>query len=172
MDIHCLTAYISLGGNMGGEAERFEEALRRIATWPDVRVAQKSGLYRTEPQGDADQPWFTNQVAALVCGPAVTAGGLMQALLRLETDLGRVRDGNRRFGPRAIDLDLLLFGDMVIEEEGVQVPHPRMEQRAFVLVPLLEIAPLLRFPDGNTLTECLAGLRYTLENDAIFQETP
>lgn len=172
MNVNSVTAYISLGGNTGGEAKRFGEALRHIDAWPDMRVTAKSGLYRTEPQGDADQPWFTNQAAALVCGPGVAAGPLLQSMLRLETELGRVRDADRRFGPRVIDLDLLLFGDMIIEEEGVHVPHPRIAQRAFVLVPLLEIAPpSLRLPGGDTLVECLARLRYRLEDRVIFQES-
>ena len=164
-----ITAYISLGGNMGGEAERFAEALARMDAWPGIRVAARSGLYRTEPQGDPDQPWFVNQVAALSCTPDVTPGGLLARMLRLETEFGRVRDEARRFGPRTPDLDLLLFGDKTHSEEGVEVPHPRMTQRAFVLVPLCEIAPALWLPGGDALAEYLGRLPHTVTGDAIYQ---
>lgn len=163
-------AYISLGGNMGGEPDRFAEALRRMDSWPGIRVSARSSLYRTEPQGDPDQPWFTNQVAALECGPALTPAGLLKSMLGLETELGRVRDPARRFGPRTIDLDLLVFGDIVCTEEGVSLPHPRMAGRAFVLVPLLEIAPALEVPGIGGVAECLARLSYTLEDDTLYQE--
>ena len=166
-----ITAYISLGGNLGGEAGLFGRALDRMDTWPGVRVTARSGLYQTEPQGDADQPWFTNQVAALSCAlGVVTPASLLHAMLRLEKELGRTRDADRRFAPRTLDLDLLLFGDIILQEEGVCVPHPRMTKRAFVLVPLLEIAPTLRIPEDGAASEHLARLRYRLDDHTIFQE--
>lgn len=165
-----ISAYISLGGNMGGEAERFDHALARIDAWPGIRVAARSSLYRTEPQGDADQSWFTNQVAMLECVPAVLPETLLRELLRLEADFGRVRDGVRRFGPRPLDLDILLFGDHVFRTETLKVPHPRMLRRAFVLVPLLEIAPDLRLPDGTAAADGLARLRYIVDGKDIYQK--
>ena len=166
-----VTAYISLGGNLGGEAERFGTALERMARWPGVAVTATSSLYTTQPQGDADQPWFVNQAAALACDSRrVMPANFLAAMLRLETELGRTRDANRRFGPRAIDLDLLLFGDIVCAEEGLCLPHPRMAERAFVLVPLLEIAPSLKFPGGTSLAASLGNLRYSVSNHIIFQE--
>ncbi len=163
-------AYISLGGNRGGEAELFRLALGRMGEWPGVSVLAASGLYRTEPQGDADQAWFLNQAASLACEPGITAEMFLDALLQLESALGRVRDGARRFGPRIIDLDLLLFGDIVSSGERVCLPHPRMAERAFVLVPLLEIAPSLCLPGGGPLTACLEKLHYRVEERTIFQE--
>lgn len=163
-------AYISLGGNQGGEAGRFSQALARMGEWPGVSVLAVSGMYRTEPQGDADQPWFMNQAASLACEPGITATTLLERMLQLEHELGRVRDVSRRFGPRAIDLDLLLFGDIVCTEERVSLPHPRMAERAFVLVPLLEIAPSLCLPGGEPLATCLEKLHYTVVDRTIFQE--
>lgn len=163
-------AYISLGGNQGGEAGRFGRALARMGEWPGVSVLAVSGMYRTEPQGYADQPWFMNQAASLACDSGITAATFLDRMLQLEHELGRIRNGARRFGPRAIDLDLLLFGDIVCMEERVCVPHPRMAERAFVLVPLLEIAPSLCFPSGESVAACLEKLHYTVVERTIFQE--
>ena len=129
-----------------------------------------SSLYRTEPQGRRDQPWFLNQVLRLDCDEAVAAEHLLDAILAKELEMGRVRDAADRFGPRVIDMDLLLFGNE--EREGdphLILPHPRMTERAFVLVPLLEIAPALVLPDGRNLAEILEKLDYRLEGSAIFQ---
>lgn len=162
------TAYISLGGNMGGEKSLFEETLRQITSWKGVRVGKTSSLYRTEPQGDAAQNWFHNQVAELLCENS-SPESLLTALLTLETALGRARDPARRFGPRCIDLDLLLFGCIVSESAVLTVPHPRMTERAFVLVPLLEIAPEIALPDGTKLRSYLEKLDYRVDGDAIYQ---
>lgn len=163
-------AYISLGGNQGGETERFALALKRMGEWPGVSVLAVSSLYRTQPQGDADQPWFMNQAASLACDSGITAEMFLDALLRLEENLGRVRDAARRFGPRIIDLDLLLFGDIVWSGDQLCVPHPRMTERAFVLAPLLEISPSLCLPGGGPLAVCLEKLRYRIVERTIFQE--
>ncbi len=165
------TAYISLGGNMGNEAARFAEALALLEAVPGVTAINVSGLYRTEPQGDPGQPWFYNQVAAIRCR-GMTAAVFLRLLLDVETKLGRTRDPGRRYGPRIIDLDLLLFGDIVCIEENVLVPHPRLTERAFVLVPLLEIAPSLRFPDGTSPAEWLEKLSYTISGNIIRQDQP
>lgn len=163
------TAYISLGGNMGGEEALFAEALNHIASWNGVRVTKASSLYRTEPQGDADQSWFQNQVAELAC-ENISPSALLTSLQELETALGRERDPARRFGPRRIDLDLLLFGCIVSQEERVILPHPRMTIRAFVLVPLLEIAPQAVLPDGERLCSYLKKLDYQVVGNAIYQK--
>lgn len=170
MENKTTTAYISLGGNMGGEAERFDAALDRMNSWPGIRVVARSGLYRTEPQGDPDQPWFTNQVSALHCTSGITPEKLLRNMLQLETEFGRIRDESRRFGPRTLDLDLLLFGDQIYTGDGLQVPHPRMAQRAFVLVPLCEIAPDLRLPGGDLATAALGRLQYTIFGKDIYQK--
>ena len=163
------TAYISLGGNLGNEAERFSQALAAMDVWQGVHVSAVSRLYRTEPQGDTDQPWFSNQVAALDCDARITPENLLASLLQLEQKLGRNRDPSRRFGPRAIDLDLLLFGDTVCTDKRLYLPHPRMRERAFVLIPLAEIAPLLHFPDGESIVACLQKIRHHVEYQNIFQ---
>ncbi|MCC8194690.1 MAG: 2-amino-4-hydroxy-6-hydroxymethyldihydropteridine diphosphokinase [Deltaproteobacteria bacterium] len=163
-------AYISLGGNLGDEAARFARALDMLEALPGIRLRAVSRLYRTEPQGDANQPWFSNQVAALTCAPEIIPAGLLRSMLAIEEQLGRVRDPHRRFGPRAIDLDLLLFGDMVCAEEKVHLPHPRMNERAFVLVPLLDIAPSLTLPDGTPVRSSLEKLRFRVAKNTIFQE--
>jgi 2-amino-4-hydroxy-6-hydroxymethyldihydropteridine pyrophosphokinase len=165
-----ITAYISLGGNQGNEAERFAQALETITNWQGIHVSAVSRLYRTEPQGDADQPWFSNQVVSLDCSPEITPDGLLASMLCLEQQLGRNRDPGHRFGPRAIDLDLLLFGNLVRKEEGLCLPHPRMRERAFVLVPLFEIAPSLRFPDGEAVVDCLKKIQYSAMGSDIFQK--
>ncbi|CAK7013390.1 MAG: 2-amino-4-hydroxy-6-hydroxymethyldihydropteridinepyrophosphokinase [Desulfovibrio sp.] len=162
------TAYISLGGNMGGEEALFAEALYHINAWEGVRVAKTSAIYRTEPQGDSNQPWFHNQVAELSCedlSPAM----LLHMLLNLETTLGRERDPSRRYGPRRIDLDLLLYGCIVCASGRLTVPHPRMTTRAFVLVPLLEIAPEAALPDGTRLAAALDSLEYHVATGVIHQ---
>lgn len=163
------TAYISLGGNMGGEEALFARALEKIGSWPGVAVLAASRVYRTEPQGDPGQPWFRNQVAALSCAARMEPRDLLARLLALETDLGRERDPERRFGPRRIDLDLLLMDDIVKNDPFVTLPHPRMKERAFVLVPLLEIAPGLVFPNGQKAAEILTGMAHRIDGDSIHQ---
>lgn len=165
-----ITAYVSLGGNMGGEAALFTRALERMDAWPGVTLLAVSGLYRTQPQGDAAQPWFMNQAASFVCGPDVSPEDFLRDMLFLEKELGRSRDPGRHFGPRRIDLDLLLFGDIVKRGARLILPHPRMAERAFVLIPLRKIAPPdLVIPGRGSISTCLARLKYTLENDTIYQ---
>lgn len=164
------TAYISLGGNMGNEAALFGRAITCIGAWPGVSRKGASALYRTEPQGDTTQPWFCNQVASFACDASVTPQWFLDSLLALETELGRTRDPQRRFGPRAIDLDLLLFGNIVCTEDRLCLPHPRMTGRAFVLVPLADIAPDLVFPGGETVRDHLGRLDYTVNDRDIFQK--
>jgi 2-amino-4-hydroxy-6-hydroxymethyldihydropteridine diphosphokinase len=164
-------AYISLGGNLGREKERFADALALLDSMPGIRVRACSGIYITEPQGVREQPWFHNQAASLDCfslGPKE----LLRELHRIENVFGRTRDARTsRFGPRVLDLDLLLFTDTVWTEEGCIVPHPRMAERAFVLLPLLELTPALRMPDGRRLSDILTTLPYRLQGNCILQES-
>lgn len=168
-NMNARAAYISLGGNMGGEKALFARALGEIGSWPGVAVIAVSRVYLTEPQGDPDQPWFRNQVAALSCAARMGPHDLLARLLALETDLGREREPARRFGPRRIDLDLLLLDGIVSTDSFVTLPHPRMKERAFVLAPLLEIAPGLVFPGGERVAEVLAGLAHRIDGDVIHQ---
>jgi len=130
-------AYIGLGGNLGDPAAAMAAALQALDAQGGLVVVAVSSLYRTPPWGVTDQPDFLNAVAAL--DTRLSARELLQACLDTERALKRVRDV--RWGPRTIDLDILLYGDEWIDEEGLQVPHPRMTERAFVMAPLAEIAP-------------------------------
>jgi 2-amino-4-hydroxy-6-hydroxymethyldihydropteridine diphosphokinase len=130
-------AFLGLGGNQGDPAARLAEALRRLDRIPGIRVTAVSSAYATAPVGPQDQPEFLNAVAAVrtTLGP----GALLAACLRVEAALGRVRA--ERWGPRTIDIDLLIYGDTSCTEPGLTLPHPRLTERAFVLQPLAELAP-------------------------------
>lgn len=145
-----------------------------------ARLDAVSSIYWTEPQGYKEQPWFANQVARLACSPILSAQALLRELLNIERELGRERKSpganeanaaNRaaRFGPRVIDLDLLLFGDQTLRTESLTIPHPRMRERAFVLVPLRELAPDLVFPDKKSLDAVLEKVSFCVESDKIQQ---
>lgn len=140
--------YIGLGSNLKQPARQIAAAVARLSAWPGVSDLRCSRLYRTAPWGDEAQPDFVNAVVA--CRYAGSAPSLLSALLCVEREAGRVRDG-RRWGPRVLDLDVLVFGDAVIDTPTLSVPHPRLRERAFVLLPLLELAPDLRWPDGESL---------------------
>ena len=129
--------YLSLGGNLGDPARSMGEALRILDAEPSTRVAAVSSLYRTPPWGKTDQPDFLNAAAELHTD--LSPRELLELCLAAERKLKRVR--NERWGPRLVDLDILSFGDRTLHEPGLEIPHPRMLERAFVLVPLAEIAP-------------------------------
>ena len=131
-----VTAYIALGANLGDPIRTVREALIRIGELPDTALTRQSSLYRSAPV-DSAGPDYINAVAEIQT--RLSAPELLLRLQRLEADAGRERP--YRNAPRTLDLDLLLFGDARIDSAALQVPHPRMQQRAFVLVPLAEIAP-------------------------------
>ncbi|EFL53161.1 2-amino-4-hydroxy-6-hydroxymethyldihydropteridine pyrophosphokinase [Solidesulfovibrio fructosivorans JJ]] len=145
-----------------------EKARERLAALPGACLAAASPVYETEPWGDADQPFFLNQVVALTLAADWTAERLLTALLDIETTLGRVR-GERRYGPRTLDLDLLLFGQAAIDAPDLFVPHPRLRQRAFVLVPLADIAPEAIIPDGEggNVAAALAKIPFKIVGNTI-----
>jgi 2-amino-4-hydroxy-6-hydroxymethyldihydropteridine diphosphokinase len=150
-----MKAYIGLGSNLGDRESSIRQALDQLARTPETTVVRASSLYDTEPMGVADQPNFLNAVAQLET--QLSPRQLLWNLMLIERRLGRVR--TQRWGPRTIDLDLLLFGDEVLEEEGLQVPHPEMTRRSFVLVPLVEIEPLLAHPvNGESMLSLLQQL--------------
>ena len=134
-----VAAALGLGGNLGDVAAAFVEALVRLGSAPGVNLTALSSVYRTPPWGKLDQPDFLN-LAALI-ETTLPARALLALCLEIERALGRER--HERWGPRLIDIDILTYGDATIDEPELKVPHPRLAERAFVLVPLAEIAPRL-----------------------------
>ena len=150
-----MKAFIGLGSNLGEREAQIRMALDDLARLPATRLIRASSLYDSEPVGDVEQPNFLNAVAELET--ELTARQLLWNLLLIERRLGRQR--TQRWGPRTIDLDLLLYGSLVVEEEDLQVPHPELVRRSFVLVPLVELDPLLVHPGtGETLLSHLSRL--------------
>lgn len=131
------TAYLGLGGNIGDVIQSINNALQLIDKNQKICLLKASNVYKTPPWGVTDQEWFYNACASVET--SLTARELLEACLNTEQSLKRVRDV--RWGPRTIDLDILLFGDEVISEDNLQIPHPRMLERAFVLKPLADIKP-------------------------------
>jgi 2-amino-4-hydroxy-6-hydroxymethyldihydropteridine diphosphokinase len=148
--------FLGLGANLGNPGAQFRVALRQLEVQHAVRVVKQSLLYRTPPWGDAEQPEFTNAAVELETGLSPVA--LVQALHALERLAGRDRRDERRWGPRVLDLDLLLYRDEVWQRPDCLVPHPRLHERAFVLVPLAEIAADAGIPGRGTVRDCLAAL--------------
>ena len=161
-------AFIGLGSNLGEPVRNLSEAAKRLGALEGVRVARASRIYRTEPQELRDQPWFANMVVAVdLKEDAWTPEGLLDEVKRIEVEAGR-RQGVR-FGPRMLDIDILAWERERIETERLRIPHPRMRQRAFVLVPLREIAPDFVFPDGELLTKVLQTLDFDMRDGMIRQ---
>jgi 2-amino-4-hydroxy-6-hydroxymethyldihydropteridine diphosphokinase len=144
-----IDAYIGLGGNMGDSLDYMRRALDAIDALPDTRVAGVSRVYRSEPWGVAHQPDFANAVA--VIHTSLYADQLLALLKDIESDLGR--KPTERFGPRPIDLDILLLGDEEWDSDELTIPHPRMGEREFVMRPLLELDPDVRYPNGDPITD-------------------
>jgi 2-amino-4-hydroxy-6-hydroxymethyldihydropteridine diphosphokinase len=147
-------AYVAFGANLGERERTLLAAVEALRAEPGIEVAEISGLIETEPVGMLDQPRFVNGVVAL--DTELTAGRLLEVLLDVERRFGRTREGVPAQGPRTVDLDLLLYGDEQIDEPGLQVPHPRMHERAFVLGPLAEIAPGLEIPGHGPIQDVIA----------------
>ena len=150
-----MKAFIGLGSNLGDREASLRQALEHLAQAPETVVVRASSLYDTEPVGVEDQPHFLNAVAQLET--QLTPRQLLWNLMLIERRLGRVR--SQRWGPRTIDLDLLLYEDAIIEDDDFQVPHPELSKRSFVLVPLVELEPLLVHPvTGETMLALLQRL--------------
>ncbi len=149
-----MRAYVGLGSNLGDRAAYLLLGLSALSRLPKTHLLRLSPVYETDPVGPP-QPPYLNMVAELET--ELSPKGLLAEMLRIEKALGRER--RERWGPRTLDLDLLLYGDLVLEEEGLSVPHPRLHQRAFVLVPLLDLLPEGRHPLlGQSFAELLASL--------------
>lgn len=139
--------YLSLGSNVGQREENLERALLQLED-ERIHILKRSSIYETEPQDVTEQPWFLN--LTVECETRLFPIQLLGVVQKIERDLGRARGaGSVRRGPRTIDIDILLFGNVRMETPGLTIPHPRMLDRRFVLEPLLEIGPDLRDPRTN-----------------------
>ena len=151
-----VTAYVGLGSNLGEPERQIEQALELLAAEEGIELRAVSTLRWTDPVGYRDQPRFLNGAAEVET--SLGARELLQRLLAIERRLGRERGERPRFGPRTIDLDLLVYGDSVVDEPGLTVPHPRLAERRFALEPLAEMAPELEVPGAGPVQALLAGV--------------
>jgi 2-amino-4-hydroxy-6-hydroxymethyldihydropteridine diphosphokinase len=149
-----IRAYIGLGSNLADRERTIERAVRLLGAEPGIEVVSVSSLRETEPWGRVAQPAFFN--GAVAVETTLEPRALLRVLLDVERRLGRVRD--ERWGPRTIDLDLLLYGDVVLDEPGLTVPHPLLHERAFALEPLQELDPELAVPGRGSVADLLAAL--------------
>ena len=144
-----IRAYIGLGSNLNRPAKQIERAFELLAELPDTELVSRSSLYRSEPMGDIEQPDFVNAVAKIAT--SLDAFALLANLQQIEDRQGRIR--GERWGPRVLDLDLLVYGDEQIQSESLIVPHPGIGQRNFVLLPLREVEPDLTIPGLARISE-------------------
>ncbi|WP_052101567.1 2-amino-4-hydroxy-6-hydroxymethyldihydropteridine diphosphokinase [Novilysobacter arseniciresistens] len=152
-----VVAFVGLGSNLGDSAGLLRDALRSLDGLPGTSVDACSGFYRTPAWGNTEQPDFINAVAML--RTALDPHVLLAAMLDIERLAGRERgDPADRWGPRTLDLDLLLYGDATIDAPGLRVPHPHLHERAFALVPLAEIAPDAPIPGHGRVRDALAAM--------------
>ena len=147
-------AYVGLGANIGPREVTLLRAVDLLAEADEVEVLAVSQLRETDPLGMVDQPRFLNGAARI--DTSLSPRALLELLLRIEQSLGRVRE--ERWGPRTVDLDLLVYGDLIVDEPGLRVPHPRLHERRFALEPLAELDPELVVPGLGSLSAALAAL--------------
>ncbi|MBI5826993.1 MAG: 2-amino-4-hydroxy-6-hydroxymethyldihydropteridine diphosphokinase [Deltaproteobacteria bacterium] len=158
--MHVQKVFIAIGSNLGHRAANCARAIELIGRLKDTEVVGKSSLYETEPWGVTGQPGFIN--AAVEVRTSLEPEELLRALKSIEAGMGRKETG--RWGPRTIDLDIIFYGDMVVEKEGLTIPHPRLQERAFVLVPLNEIAPDFMHP---VLKKTVSELTARTDTDGV-----
>jgi 2-amino-4-hydroxy-6-hydroxymethyldihydropteridine diphosphokinase len=151
-----MQTYVGLGSNLGDREQYLRRAIELLAAEPEIDVLAVSSVRETEPVDFVDQPRFLNAAARIET--TLSPRALLERLLSVELALGRSRDG-RRFGPRTIDLDLLLYGDEIVNEPGLTVPHPRLPERRFALEPLHELDPDLYVPGRGPVLDLLAALQ-------------
>jgi 2-amino-4-hydroxy-6-hydroxymethyldihydropteridine diphosphokinase len=147
-------AYVGLGANLGDREATMHRAVELLAG-DGVEVVGVSAFRETEPVGYTDQPRFLN--AAVALETELSPRELLDRMLAVERSLGRMREG-ARYGPRTIDLDLLLYGEQIVDEPGLRVPHPRLAERRFALEPLADLDPALAIPGAGPVSALLAGL--------------
>jgi len=150
-----MRVYLALGSNLADPLHQVQSALDALAAIPQSRLVACSSLYRTPPYGPADQPDYLN--AAVALDTELSPEALLDHTQRIELEQGRVRK-DHRWGPRTLDLDIMLFGDLTLATTRLTVPHYDMHNRAFMLLPLREIAPDLCLPDGTRIADLLAPL--------------
>lgn len=152
------SVYIGLGSNvasnMGNSQETLKHAVERLTQHQNIRLKAMSSLYRSQPMGPKDQPDFINAVCHI--NTSLEPEALLDVCQDIETHFGRTRKGER-WGPRSLDLDILLYGSQRVQTERLTIPHVGIEQREFVLVPLFELAPQLVMPDGNPIAKWVAS---------------
>ena len=151
-----VTAFVGIGSNLGEPERQIAAALEQLAAEEGIELVAVSTLEETEPVGYLDQPNFLNGAARIET--ELPARELLERLLAIESRLGRVRGEGLRFGPRTIDLDLLVYGQERIDEPGLAVPHPRLAERRFALEPLAELAPELEIPGLGPVQALLSEL--------------
>jgi 2-amino-4-hydroxy-6-hydroxymethyldihydropteridine diphosphokinase len=149
-------SFVGLGANLDDPGGSIARAVELLGAEEGVDVVAVSTLRETDPVGYEDQPRFLN--GAVELQTTLSAGELLERMLAIERSLGRVRGEGPRFGPRVIDLDLLLYGDEIVDEPGLQLPHPRLHERRFALEPLAELDPALEIPGRGPVQALLAGL--------------
>lgn len=150
-------AFLALGSNLGDRAQYLREAVARLGAAEGIRRLRASSVYETEPVGVTDQPCFLNMVVEVEVDERVRARDLLALAKRIEADLGRTR--RERWGPREIDIDVLMVGEEQVRDGDLEVPHPRMWDRAFVMAPLAELAPGLEGPRGERAAAIAARLQ-------------
>lgn len=150
-------AFIGIGSNLGDRRENYREAFDKIGALPDTRIVKASSVYESEPLGDATT-WFVNAVIEIET--EFTPEQLLKQLLAIETAMGRKRVKGKKWGSRIIDLDILLFGKEIIDKRNLKIPHPQIQNRKFVLIPLSELVPQLIHPKLNlSVNEMLTSLK-------------
>ena len=140
---------LGLGSNLGDREQQLQQALQKLSDNADIRIAAISNIYETKPVGDTDQPDFL--IMAAIVETSLTPIELLKRCLSVETEMGRVR--TRRWGPRIIDIDLLVYHEITAEEPELRLPHPEIANRNFVLIPLNDIAPHLQLSNGHSVGE-------------------
>jgi 2-amino-4-hydroxy-6-hydroxymethyldihydropteridine diphosphokinase len=148
-------AFVGFGGNVGDVRNTLDRAVRAFCDGQEVRLLARSSDYRTAPWGVADQPSFVNLCIAIETG--LQPRPLLDRALAVEKNFGRDRAGERRWGPRSLDIDILVYDDVTLDESGLSLPHPRLFERAFALIPLAEIRPDLTI-GGVTIADALRRL--------------
>lgn len=148
-------AYIAIGSNLGDRASTIESAIETLGLIDGVRLLDQSSIIETDPVGPQGQGPYLNGVICVQT--ELAARDLLHTLLSIEQQHGRDRDRETRWGARTLDLDLLVFGDQIIDEPGLCVPHPRLHERSFVLIPLCEIAPDLHLPGHEKTPRAMLG---------------